>query len=120
METMREHVIHVVEKYIDAVRRNDASAVPLHPDAVSEFPTNTYYGAASFRQTLEQFASIMKGMDVIQLVVDGEHTVALLNIDTVFGLIAFAKHIRVCNGEIVSIRGYCDPRPMLSGTKTST
>jgi hypothetical protein len=43
---MREHVIQVVEKYIDAVRRNDASALPLHPDAVCEFPTNTYRGAA--------------------------------------------------------------------------
>jgi hypothetical protein len=119
IESMREHVIQVVERYIDAVRRNDASALPLHPDAVCEFPTNTYRGAASFRQGLDQFASIMKSIEVIRLVVDGEHCVALLNIDTVFGLIPFAEHIRVSNGEIVSIRGYCDPRPMLSGTKTS-
>jgi hypothetical protein len=47
---MREQVIQVVEKYIDAVRRNDTSALPLHPDAVCEFPTNTYRGVASFRQ----------------------------------------------------------------------
>jgi hypothetical protein len=25
----------------------------------------------------------------------------------------------VANGQIMSIRGYCDPRPMLNGTKTS-
>ena len=116
---MREHVIQVVERYIDAVRRNDASALPLHPDAVCEFPTNTYRGAASFRQGLDQFASIMKSIDVVRLVVDGEHCVALVNIDTVFGLIPFAEHIHVFNEEIVSIRGYCDPRPMLSGTKAS-
>jgi hypothetical protein len=46
---MREKVIHV-EQYIDAVRNNDASALPLHPDAVCEFSTNTYRGAASFRK----------------------------------------------------------------------
>ena len=116
---MREHVIQIVEKYIDAVRSNDASEVPLHPDVVCEFPMNTYRGAASFRQGLDQFALIMKSIDVIRLVVDGEHCVAIVNIDTVFGLIPFAEHIHVSNGEIVSIRGYCDPRPMLSGANTS-
>jgi hypothetical protein len=116
---MREHVVQIVEKYIDAVRSNDASELPLHPDVVCEFPTNTYRGAASFRQGLDQSALIMKSIDVIRLVVDGEHCVAIVNIDTVFGLIPFAEHIHVSNGEIVSIRGYCDPRPMLSGANTS-
>jgi ketosteroid isomerase-like protein len=119
MNNVREQVIQVVEKYIDAVRRNDASAVPLHPDAVCEFPTNTYRGAEAFRQGLAQFASIMKSIEVIRLIVDGEHCVAIVNIDTIFGLILFAEHIHVANGEIVSIRGYCDPRPMLSGMNTT-
>lgn len=34
----------------------------------------------------------------------------------VFGVIPLAEHIDVANGQIVSIRGYCDPRPMLAGT----
>jgi len=59
---MREQVIQVVGQYIEAVRHNEGSTLPLHPDAVCELPTNTYRGAA------------------------------------------------------VSIRGYCDPRPMLAGT----
>jgi ketosteroid isomerase-like protein len=116
---MCEQVIQVVERYIDAVRRNDPSALPLHPDAVCEFPTNTYRGAASYQQGLEQFARIMKSIEVTRLVVDGEHCVAIVVIDTVFGPIPFAEHIHVMNGEIVSIRGYCDPRPMLKGTNTS-
>jgi hypothetical protein len=116
MTSPREQIIQVIEKYIDAVRHNDASGLPLQPDAVCEFPTNTYRGAASFRQGLNQFARIMKSIDVLRLVVDGEHCVAILNIDTVFGPIPFAEHIHVVQGEIVSIRGYCDPRPMLNPT----
>ena len=119
IKDMRDQVIQVVEKYIDAVRRNDASSLPLHRDAVCEFPTNTYRGAAAFQQGLDQFARIMKSIDVIRLVVDGEHCVAIINIETVFGSIPFAEHIHVMNGEIVSIRGYCDPRPMLSGANTA-
>ena len=38
------------------------------------------------------------------------------DIDTVFGLILFAEHLRVVEGQIVAVRGYCDPRPMLSAT----
>jgi ketosteroid isomerase-like protein len=114
---MREQVIQVVEAYMDAVRRNDATALPLHPDAICEFPTSTYRGAASFREGLEQFARVMKSIEVVRLVVDGEHCVAIVRIDTVFGVIPFAEHIHVMDGVIVSIRGYCDPRPMLSAAK---
>jgi hypothetical protein len=88
---MREQVIQVVERYIDAVRRNDASSLPLHRDAVCELPTNTYRCAAAFQQGLDQFARIMKSVDVIRLVVDGEHCVAIINIDTVFGPIPLRR-----------------------------
>jgi hypothetical protein len=84
---LREQVIQVVGQYLEAVRHNDTSALPLHPDAVCDFPTNTYRGAASFRKGLDDFARVMKNIDVVRLVVDGEHCVALVNIDTVFGVI---------------------------------
>ncbi len=116
---MREQLVQVVETYFDAVRRNDISALPLHPDVVCEFPTNTYRGAAEFSKGLENFARIVKKIEVIRLVVDGEHCVAILTIDTVFGPIPFAEHIHVVNGEIMSIRGYCDPRPMLDAATAS-
>jgi hypothetical protein len=110
---MRERVIQVVNKYIDAIRRNDAAAVPLHPEMIGEFPTNTYRGAVAFREGLEPFSRIVNRIDVLRLIVEGEHCVALLEIDTVYGSIPFAEHIHVVNDEIVFVRGYCDPRPML-------
>ena len=38
---------------------------------------------------LDQFARIMKSIEVIRLIVDGEHCVAILNIDTAFGHLPF-------------------------------
>ena len=110
---MRNQVISVVEKYIDAVRRNDPTDLPIHPEVIGVFPMNTYTGAEAFVQALEPFARIVKRIEVLRLVVDGEHCVAILNIDTVFGPIPFAEHIHVVDGQIVSVRGYYDPRPML-------
>ena len=116
---MREHVLQVVESYIDAVRRNDPAALPLHPDAVFAFPLNTYRGADSFREGLAPFHRILKSIEVLRLVIDGEHCVALLLIDTLFGPIPFAEHIHVVNGQIVALRGYYDPRPILAASPRS-
>jgi hypothetical protein len=113
----RDRVIAVVEKYIDAIRRNDASSLPLHPDVSAEFPTNTYRGIESFIKGMEPFSRIVKNIEVVRLVVDGEHCVAILNLDTAFGPIPFAEHIRVVDGAIVSIRGYYDPRPIVNAAK---
>jgi hypothetical protein len=115
-----ERVVRVVQKYLDAVRRNDASDLPLHPEVVGEFPLNTYRGAESFIGALEPFSRVVKKIDIVNLVAEGEHCVALLNIDTVAGLIPFAEHIHVVDGQIVSVRGYYDPRPLLDGTQVPT
>jgi hypothetical protein len=112
---MRTQVASVVEKYIDAVRRNDLRDLPIHPEVIGVFPMNTCRGAAAFIEATERFARIVKHIEIIRLVVDGEHCVALLNIDSTFGTIPFAEHIRVVDGQIVSVRGYYDPRPMLVG-----
>lgn len=112
-------VVHVVEQYLDAVRRNDPANLPLHPQVVGEFPLNTYRGAESFISALEPFSRVVKKIDVVRLVVDGEHCVALLSVETVFGRIPFAEHIHVVNGQIVSVRGYYDPRPLLAHPSTN-
>ena len=112
---MREEVIAIVNKYIHAIRHSDCSDLPLHPDMVGEFPTNTYRGDEAFRKGIEQFAAILKEIEIVQIIVDGEHCAVIANIETIFGRIPFAEHIHVVNGEIVWIRGYCDPRPMLNG-----
>ena len=117
---MRDKVIGVVEKYIDAVRRNDPTDLPLHPDVTGVFPMNTYRGAEAFIRALEPFSRIVKNIDVLHLVVDGEHCVAILDIDTVFGPIPFAEHIRVVDERIVSVGGYYDPRPLLGGANASS
>ena len=114
---MRDKVVGVVEKYIDAVRCNEPTELPLHPHVIAVFPTNTYQGAEAFVRALEPFSRIVKNINVLRLVVDGEHCVAILDIDTVFGPIPFAEHIHVVDEQIVSVRGYYDPRPMLGGAK---
>jgi ketosteroid isomerase-like protein len=112
---MRDDVIQTVQTYIDAVRRNDAASLPLHPDIVFESPLGRYEGLAAFEKGLADFVKILKGIKVLHLTADEDTCAAVLEIDTVFGLIPFLEYFNVKHGKIVSIRAYYDPRPVLEG-----
>ncbi len=117
---MREDVIRVVETYIEAVRRNDADGLPLHPDVVFESPLGRYQGLAAFQKGLADFFKILKSIEVVRLTADDETCAAVLKIDTSFGMIPFLEYFHVLDGKIVSIRGYYDPRPVLEGMSRAT
>jgi SnoaL-like domain len=117
---MREEVIRVVETYIDAVKRNDADGLPLHPDVVFVSPLGRYEGLAAFRKGLADFFSILKSIEVVGLTADDETCAAVLNIDTIFGMIPFLEFFHVDCGKIISIRVYYDPRPILEGINRSS
>ena len=117
---MRDNVIRVVETYIDAVRRNDPDALPLHPTVSFESPLGRYQGLAAFQKGLADFARIMKSIEIVRLTADDDTCAAVLKIDTIFGMIPFLEYFHVADGKIVSIRVYYDPRPIVQGiTQTS-
>jgi SnoaL-like domain len=112
---LREEVIRVVETYFDAVRRNDADALPLHPDVVFVSPLGRYEGIDALRKGLTDFVRILKSIEVVRLTADDDTCAAVLNIDTIFGLIPMLEYFHVMDEQIASIRIYYDPRPILDG-----
>jgi SnoaL-like domain len=112
---MREDLIRIVEAYIDAVRKNEMDAVPLHSDVVFESPVRSIRGIADFRKGIEDFVPILKSIEVVHLTADDDTCAAVLKVDTVFGLIPFVEFLQIVDGQIVSIRAYYDPRPILEG-----
>ena len=112
---MRDEVIRIVEAYIDAVRKNDMDAVPLHSDVVFESPVRSIKGIANFRKGVEDFVPILRSIEVVHLTADDDTCAAVLKVDTVFGLIPFVEFLQIVDGQIVSVRAYYDPRPILEG-----
>ena len=112
---MREDAIRVVEAYIDAVRNKDVDAVSLHADVVFESPIRNIRGIANFRKGMEEFFPILKGIEVVHLTADDDTCAAVLKVDTIFGLIPFCEFLQIADGQIVSVRAYYDPRPILEG-----
>jgi hypothetical protein len=112
---MREDVIRVVQTYIDAVRRNDPARLPLDPDIVFEGPLGKYDGIEAFLQGLAEFVPVLNGIKVMHLTADEDTCAAVLEIDTIFGVIPFLEYFTLRAGKIISIRAYYDPRPVLEG-----
>lgn len=112
---MREQVIKAVEQYIDAVLRNDEASLPLDPEIVFEGPLGTIKGMEQFRQSLIPFLQIMKSIKVVRLTADDETCAAVLEIDTIYGLIPFLEYFYLRRGLVYRIRAYYDPRPILEG-----
>jgi hypothetical protein len=112
---MREEVIRIVEAYIDGIRKNNLDAVPIHSDVVFESPIRSIRGIANFRKGIEEFVPILKGIEVVHLTADDDTCAALLSVDTAFGLIPFVEFLQIVDGQIVSVRAYFDPRPILEG-----
>jgi hypothetical protein len=112
---MREQVLRVVQTYIDAVRRNDAGSLPLHPEITFEGPLGRYEGIGAFVQGLADFVPVLNGIKVLHLTADDDTCAAVLEIDSIFGAIPFLEYFEVKEGKIVSIRAYYDPRPVLDG-----
>jgi hypothetical protein len=51
----------------------------------------------------------------VHITADDDSCAALLKVDTVFGLIPFAEFLQIVDGQIMFIRAYFDPRPILEG-----
>ena len=116
---MRKEVIRVVEANINAVRSNNVDALPLHPDVVFESPLGRYQGVAAFHKGMADFVPILKSIEVVRLTADDDTCAAVLKLDTIFGLLPFLEYFHVSDGQIVSIRAYYDPRPILQGVRQS-
>ena len=112
---MREEVIRVVEAYINAIRNNDTDALRLHPDVLFESPFSSIRGITAFRKGLSNFFPILKSIEVVRLTADDDTCAAVLKLDTIFGLLPFLEFFHVLDGQIVSIRAYYDPRPVVEG-----
>jgi limonene-1,2-epoxide hydrolase len=115
---MREDVIRAVEAYLNGLAGKDVSAAPFHPDIEFEGPLGPpVKGADALRVAITGFFPAIKGVDIVRHIVDGEWCATVFNFDTAFGIIPLVDVFHVVGGQITSLRGYYDPRPIVDGMK---
>jgi limonene-1,2-epoxide hydrolase len=111
---MSNEVIRAVDAYFHGLAAKDLGTAPFHPDIEFEGPLGPrIVGADSLRAVLTGFFPSIKGIDVVRHIADGEWCATVFNFRTAFGAIPMMDCFHVVGGQIVSIRLYYDPRPML-------
>lgn len=113
---MREDVIHAVEAHLKGLGARDITASPFHQDIEFVGPIGPRIkGAPTVRAVFTGFFPTIKGIKINRHIVDGEWCATIFDFDTVFGTIPMIDCFHVVDGQILSIRVYYDPRPILEG-----
>jgi limonene-1,2-epoxide hydrolase len=113
---MREDVIRVVEAYLNGLGSKDVSTIPFHPDVVFEGPLGPpIRGADSVRAFLAGLFGAVLGVRIVRHIVEGEWCASVFDFHTTFGVIPIVDCFHVIDGQIVSVRPYYDPRPIVEG-----
>jgi len=104
-----------VDAYFRGLAEKDLSAAPFHPSVEFEGPLGPrIVGADSLRAVLTGFFPSIKGVEVIRHIAQGEWCATEFIFKTTLGAVPMMDCFHVVNGQIVSIRLYYDPRPMLA------
>jgi hypothetical protein len=113
---MRDEVIRAVEAHLNGLGARDKSASPLHEDVEFVEPIGPpIKGAPTVRAVFTGFFPTIKGINIKRHIVDGEWCATVFDFDTTFGIIPMVDCVHVVDGQIMSIRVYYDPRPILEG-----
>jgi hypothetical protein len=113
---MGEDVILAVETYLNGLGAKDLSSAPFHPDVTFEGPLGPpIKGAAALSQFLTGLFPAINGVHIVRHIVEGEWCATVFDFDTTFGVIPICDCFRVIDGQIVSVRPYYDPRPVVEG-----
>lgn len=105
----------VVLSYFDGLAKAQLHAIPFAPEVSFESPVSApIRGATAVRAFLEGVLPAIRGIEVQQVIVEGELAAVRFTLETNHGLIPAFDFFRVVNGEIVEARPFYDPRPLLA------
>ena len=112
--SMRENVVGAVEAYLNGLAAKDMSAAPFHPNIEFQGPIGPcLIGAATIRACFSGFFPIVEGVRIIRHIVDGGWCATLFDFQTTLGNLPMVHCCQVVDGQIISIRAYYDPRPVV-------
>ena len=113
---MREDVIRAVETHLNGLGARDISASPFHQDIEFVGPIGpALKGEPTVRAVFTGFFPTIKGIKINRHIVDGEWCATVFDFDTTYGTVPMIDLFHVVDGQILSIRVYYDPRPILEG-----
>ncbi len=105
----REERIAVVEAYLKGLGAGSFSRVPFAPDVTYESPLTPKLSGEKAINFLKGLFPIIKGVEIKQHVVEGDHVATIFDLETERGITAVFDCFRVEDGQLKEIRPFYDP-----------
>ncbi len=105
----REEKIAAVEAYLKGLGARDFSRVPFAPDVAYESPLTPKLSGEKAINFLKGLFPIIKGVEIKQHVVEGDHVATIFDLETERGITAVFDCFRVEDGQLKEIRPFYDP-----------
>ncbi|MGA7313536.1 MAG: nuclear transport factor 2 family protein [Silvibacterium sp.] len=106
----REQKVAVVEAYLDCFATKDLSEVSFAEDVTFEGPRMPKLtGRPSILGFLTQILPMIKGIQLKQHIVEGDHVATVFDMETVNGVDHVCDWIHIVDGQIKAIRAFYYP-----------
>lgn len=107
--------VEVVEQYLNGLRTGDLSRVPFDRDVDFESPlAPKVTGRDAVVATLNGILPAVRGVRVHSHIVEGEYVATRFDLDTPAGWIEVFDRFRMRDGQLLEIRPFYDPRPLVA------
>ena len=112
----RDEKVALVEAYLDCVVRKEFDRLPIAPEYTAESPMTTKLSGQAAVEYLRAVAAGVKGIQIKQHIVDGDHVATFFEEDTIHGRLPVFAKFQIESGRIKDARAFYDPRQIAGST----
>jgi hypothetical protein len=110
----RDEKVAVVESFLDGIARKELDALPIDPEITFESPLiPERRGRGPALEYLSGVAAALRGIRVVQHIVEGDHVATRFDEETVNGPLQVFAKFEIAEGRIRDVRVFYDTRRLM-------
>ncbi len=111
----RDEKVAVVEQFLHCMARNQIDRLPIGPDLTVESPLVPKLSGEAAMDYVKAVGANMKGIQVVQHIVEGDHVATLTENETINGTLSVFSKFQLESGRVKDLRVFYDPRRLAAG-----
>lgn len=112
----RDEKVALVELYLDCVVRKELDRLPIAAEYTAESPMTQKLSGQAAVEYLRAVAAGVKGIQIKQHIVEGDHVATFFEEDTIYGRLPVFAKFEIESGRIKGVRVFYDPRQIAGST----